>query len=147
MVFNLLWLMPLGTHGIPPNTHSPQTWNLWTPLAQNDYWANSMKPWDPTRNLLYITLWPRGLFGRIGPFGRFSGWYLEQWTPKKQNSSQSSRKKFNIRELKASIWQKRKKKLNLRMFVRKLNSYYKVTYFSPLLSFFVKIYQVILNPK
>ena len=20
--------MPLGTHGIPPNTHIPQTWNL-----------------------------------------------------------------------------------------------------------------------
>ena len=31
------------------------------------------------------------------------------------------------------------------MFLQKLNSYYKVTYFSPLLSFFVKIYQVILN--
>ena len=30
LVFNLLGLMPLGTHGIPPNTHSPQTWNLGT---------------------------------------------------------------------------------------------------------------------
>ena len=71
--FNLFWHMPLGTHGIPPtNTHSPQTWNLrtlfrikgtqsetqciplWTPLAQNYYLANSMKSWDPTRNLLHL---------------------------------------------------------------------------------------------
>ena len=71
--FNLFWHMPLGTHGIPPtNTHSPQTWNLrtlfrikgtqsetqcsppWTPLAQNYCLANSMKSWDPTRNLLHL---------------------------------------------------------------------------------------------
>ena len=30
LVFNLLGLMPLGTHGIPPNTHSPQTWKIGT---------------------------------------------------------------------------------------------------------------------
>ena len=27
---------------------------LWTPLAQNYYLANSMKSWDPTRNLLHL---------------------------------------------------------------------------------------------
>ena len=72
--FNLFWHMPLGTHGIPPtNTHSPQTWNLrtlfkikgtqsetlciplWTPLAQNYYLDNSMKSWDPPRNLLHLS--------------------------------------------------------------------------------------------
>ena len=30
LFFHILWLMPLGTHGIPSNTHSPQTWNLGT---------------------------------------------------------------------------------------------------------------------
>ena len=123
---SIIWndcLGPMGYHLIPiapkhgtlgpslgpkgPNQR-PMVPHLWTPLAQNYYWANSMKPWDPTKNLLYLTLWPRGL--QIGPFRRFSGRCLEQCTPKKQNSSQSSRKKFNIRELKASIWQKRKKK-------------------------------------
>ena len=72
LFFHILWLMPLGTYGIPSNTHSPQTWNLgtllgpkcpiqrpmvshlWTPLAKNGYWAKSMKTWDPTRNLLHL---------------------------------------------------------------------------------------------
>ena len=63
-------LGPMGFHLIPiapkhgtlgpslgpkgPNQR-PIVPHLWTPLAQNYYWANSMKPWDPTRNLLYLT--------------------------------------------------------------------------------------------
>ena len=40
----------LGTKG---PIQRPMLSHLWTSLAQNDYWANSMKPWDPTRNLLH----------------------------------------------------------------------------------------------
>ena len=65
-----LGMGPMGYHLIPiapkhgtlgpslgpkgPNQR-PMVPHLWTPLAQNDYWANSMKPWDPTRNLLHLT--------------------------------------------------------------------------------------------
>ena len=41
----------LGTKG---PIQRPMLSHLWTSLAQNDYWANSMKPWDPTRNLLHL---------------------------------------------------------------------------------------------
>ena len=102
----------------------------------------------PNQEFIASCQWSRGL--QIGLLGRFSGWYLEQWAPKQQNSSLSSRgkrEKFPIRELKASISQERKKKkLNLCMFLNKLNSY-KLTCFGPLLSFFDKMYQVILNKR
>ena len=67
---DLCRLGPMGFHLIPiapkhgtlgpslgpkgPNQR-PMVPHLWTPLAQNYYCANSIKPWDPTRNLLYLT--------------------------------------------------------------------------------------------
>ena len=99
----------------------------------------------PNQEFIASRLWHRGL--RIGPFGRFSGWYLEQRAPKQQNSSQSSRGKIQYQGVESlNLKKMQEKKLNLRMFLKKLNSF-KVTYFGPLflLSFFVKIYQVILN--
>ena len=58
----------LGPKG--PNQR-PMVPHLWTPLAQNYYWANSMKPWDATRNLLYLT----NELGdsKKGPLERFQG--------------------------------------------------------------------------
>ena len=88
--------------------------------------------------------WSRGL--QIGLLGRFSGWYLEQWAPKQQNSSLSSRGKIQHQGVESlNFTRAQEKKLNLCMFLNKLNSY-KLTCFGPL-SFFVKMYQVILNKR
>ena len=86
--------------------------------------------------------WSRGL--QIGPLGRFSGWYLEQWAPKQQNSSLSSRGKIHHQGVESLNFTREQEKTNLCMFLNKLNSC-KLTCFGPLLSFFVKMYQVILN--
>ena len=79
-------LGPMGFHLIPiapkhgtlgpslgpkgPNRR-PMVPHLWTPLAQNYYCANSIKPWDPTRNLLFLT----NELGdsKKGPFESFQG--------------------------------------------------------------------------
>ena len=99
----------------------------------------------PNQEFIASRQWSRGL--QIGPLGRFSGWYLdlEQWAPKQQNSSLSSRGKIQHQGVESlNLTRAQEKKPNLCMFLNKLNSY-KVTYFGPLLSFFVIMYQVILN--
>ena len=101
----------------------------------------------PNQEFIASHQWSRRL--QIGLLGRFSGWYLEQWPPKQQNSSLSSRGKIHLQGVhqKPQFHKSARKKTKFALVsLKKLNSF-KVTYFGPLflLSFFLKIYQVILN--